>query len=35
MDAYLAAFAVESGFDFVSGDTAYKTFADLQLKSLA
>jgi len=34
MDAYLAAFAVEAGLELVSGDTAFKAFADLPLKSL-
>jgi toxin-antitoxin system PIN domain toxin len=34
MDAYLAAFAVEAGLQFVSCDMAFKAFADLPLRSL-
>jgi hypothetical protein len=35
MDAYLAAFAVETGLEFVSGDVAFKAFAGLTLNALA
>lgn len=34
MDAYLAAFAMEAGLQFVSGDLAFKTFAHLPLTTL-
>jgi toxin-antitoxin system PIN domain toxin len=34
MDAYLAAFAVKAGLEFVSGDDAFKSFSGLALVSL-
>lgn len=34
MDAYLAAFAVEAGLEFVSNDAAFKSFVGLPLVSL-
>ena len=34
MDAYLAAFAVKAGLEFVSNDAAFKSFAGLALVSL-